>query len=72
MSTAMNSCPICGYPIAPSGIPWGYAGPVCGGHPQYQYGTYTFTPAPLTADDVRRIVREELERASSTSTAVKP
>lgn len=27
------------------------------------YGNYTFTPNPLTADDIRKIVREELERA---------
>ena len=32
--------------------------------------TITYTNAPLTADDVRRIVREELERASSKSSDV--
>jgi hypothetical protein len=29
---------------------------------QPRYGSYTWTPAPITADEVRRIVREELER----------
>ena len=70
MTTAHN-CPICGYPIVPAGIPWGYTGPTCPGHyygyQQYgQYGRYSFTPLPVTADDIRRIVREELERDRQT------
>ena len=71
MTTASN-CPICGYPIAPVGIPWGYAGPVCGGHPQ-EMGRYWFTPAPTpTADEIRRIVREEIERAKTTASKSEP
>jgi hypothetical protein len=30
---------------------------------QPQYGSYQFTPNQLTADEVRKIVREEIERA---------
>lgn len=75
----MNSCGICGYPIMPANVAMGYAGPVCPGHayftlpipyPAPQLGLYGFmpaTPEPLTADDIRKIVREELER-----TAIKP
>ena len=31
--------------------------------PDFKPGPITFVPAPLTADEVRKIVREELERA---------
>jgi hypothetical protein len=34
--------------------------------PQPEYGRYTFTPVPLTADEIRKILREELERAKGT------
>lgn len=68
----MNTCAICGYPIMPANVPMGYAGPTCPGHyyfqppsqlPAQQIGSYSFTPTPLTADEVRKIIREELERA---------
>lgn len=32
MNTAMERCAICQLPVAPVGVPWGYAGPVCHGH----------------------------------------
>lgn len=32
-------------------------------HP-YDKGHYTFTPTPITPEDIRRIVREEIERAA--------
>jgi hypothetical protein len=52
----MNKCDVCGYPIPPMNVPFSYAGPMCLGHGY-------FTPRPVTIDDVRKIVREELERA---------
>lgn len=71
----MNTCGVCGGAIFPPGVAYGYVGPVCphgGIHPTYvmpaQVPTPLF-PAPLTADDVRRIVREELERAANQTTA---
>jgi hypothetical protein len=56
----MNQCQICGYPIPPPNTPYGYVGPVCMGH-AYQ-APVPSSPAPLSGDDVRKIVREELER----------
>jgi hypothetical protein len=51
----MNKCDLCGLPVPPLNEPFSYAGRMCIGH-----GTYT--PRPVTADDVRKIVREELKR----------
>ena len=52
-------CPQCGaYTSGNPMIPHYCAHPV-----DPQYGRYTFTPNPLTADDIRKIVREEIERA---------
>ena len=49
-----NLCPNCG-----EYFPYGNTH-YCGSWPR---GPGAFTPIPLTSDDVRRIVREELERA---------
>lgn len=35
-------------------------------------GPWTYMPTPLTADEVRRIVREELERALTLGKSEKP
>lgn len=64
-----NICGTCGYLIPPHNQAIGYAGNVCmygGHHPTFQL------PAPplekrLTEDDVRRIVREELDRSPQTT-----
>lgn len=63
-------CHGCGSQI-PDGV-----GHACGGfargganlvpYPTYVPGQYTFTPTPaLTADEIRKIVREELERSKN-------
>lgn len=49
-------CPICGQEY------WRQAAHGHGICNVYQIGTATTLPPPLTAEDVRRIVREELER----------
>lgn len=67
----MNYCSICGGAIFPPNMAYGYVGPVCTGvhtvtmpaSPPLEYGRYQFTPTPLTADDIRKIVREEIERS---------
>jgi hypothetical protein len=55
----------------------GAAGPYYVGDPNsypmpstpWQPGKIEFYPSPLTADDVRRIIREELERHRNTDTS---
>jgi hypothetical protein len=41
----------------------------CGAAGPYYVGDPNFYPSPLTADDVRRIIREELERHRNTDTS---
>lgn len=57
MAGSLHMCPV-PVPIYPWGQPSPYTVPC----------RYTFTPNPLTADEVRKIVREELERARKTTT----
>lgn len=55
----------CGPPAGGVCNACGAVGPALPGqqaHYEPGRGFYSFTPAPLTADDVRRIFREELER----------
>lgn len=52
----MNVCALCGKP-------WQGHGTACNPMPVEQRGFYQFTPYQPTEDDIRRIVREELERA---------
>lgn len=63
MSATTPLCSSCGRPIAGSAV-WvgvGIYHPECC-HPP-GYSSPTFQPPPLTADQVRQIIREELERA---------
>ena len=58
MSTGDRQCPYCGiWNPQSEHVATCWIG-------RSSYGSYTFTPTPLTADDIRRIVREELERAA--------
>lgn len=76
MPTGDTKCPWCGAwnPMQPHfcvntpqpqittpGYPYPNTNPVSPNI--HEYGRHQFTPAPLTADDIRQIVREELERA---------
>jgi hypothetical protein len=49
-------CPACDCGIQPDSIH----------HPknQHQYGRYNFTPNVPSVEDIRRVIREELERAA--------
>jgi hypothetical protein len=61
MSTGDPMCGVCGSHLAghaPGSPCFSVPGP--GG---YERGFYSFTPNSLTEDDMRRIVREEIERA---------
>lgn len=60
-------CTAC-HQVVPEGIGHACVGsPPLHMHPIYDPGRYTFTPIPLTADQIRQIVREELERAKQGS-----
>lgn len=72
MYLVVGHCPKCGAPVY---APTTY-GSVCpppsqpscscsmlSYAPNQERGHYTFTPNPLSADDIRKIVREEIERA---------
>ena len=57
-SSALQTCPNCHLPIAPVGVPFGYAGPLC------RCGHYFGQPMQPSEETIRRIVREELARAA--------
>ena len=61
MNTGDPICPVCGRWTAThlDGQP---CKPACFGQAT-EYGRYSFTPNIPTQDDIRRIFREELERA---------
>lgn len=73
MYSVVGHCPKCGAPVyAPT--TWGSVVPPASQpscacslgyapNPTVERGHYTFTPNPLTADDIRKIVREEIQRA---------
>ena len=59
MVSDVSRCQHCGYPNPTAAhvcVDGGFA-------TNHQYGRYEFTPNHLTEADIRRIVREELDRA---------